>query len=370
MKKPDVHIVAFAVPYPPHYGGAIDVWNRVKALHAEGLNISLHCFMYGPFHPHDAIQEVVSEVNYYPRITWQAMLAPGLPYIVSSRRNQLLLNKLKEDNAPILFEGIHTTGYCDELKGRKHLLRSHNIEHRYYNELAKDSQRFRYLFFQRESLALHRYECNIATHFDTVFTISPLDHQWYESREARSVMLPVFHGFTKVDVKEGRGEYILYQGDLSIESNQQAILEIIRILSKANEYKLVVAGRPGDANFEEKLTKYPKLQREADVSESRMTELVRDAHVIIVHSRHAAGMKVKLFPSLYYGRHVVANEASLTHTPIDAALHVYRNAEELTRLLKDIFTQSFTKEDHAARERIVALLPDDGAKAKEIIRYL
>ena len=42
-----LHIVSFDVPYPPDYGGAIDVYYKLKALHEEGIKIYLHCFEYG-----------------------------------------------------------------------------------------------------------------------------------------------------------------------------------------------------------------------------------------------------------------------------------------------------------------------------------
>lgn len=370
MSSPDLHIVSFAVPYPPDYGGAIDVWNRVKALHRAGIRIHLHCFVYGPFKPHDEIKEVTSEVRYYPRLSWQAIMSPGQPYIVSSRRNPLLLARLVQDQVPVLFEGIHTTGFVHDLKNRKRLLRAHNIEHKYYNELAVDSQRFQYLFFQRESLALHRYECKQADVFDTVFTISPEDHAWYRSREANSAMIPVFHGLDKVTSLEGRGDYLLYQGDLSIESNQQALTELLKTLRGSPEYKIVVAGRSGERVFEEKLTKYPKLTREVDVTESRMAKLVQNAQVIIVHSRHSSGMKVKLFPALYNGRFVIANENSLTRTPIDNALHHYQNPEEMVALIQTLWQKDFTAADVAHRTSIMSQLPGDDEKAQEIIRYL
>ncbi len=370
MSRPDLHIISFAVPYPPDYGGAIDVWNRVKALKRAGIRIYLHCFVYGPFKQHDEIKEETFEVSYYPRLSWQAIMSPGQPYIVSSRRNPLLLSRLLQDQLPILFEGIHTTGFVNDLKNRKRLLRAHNIEHKYYNELASDSQRFQYLFFQRESLALHRYECNQAGSFDTVFSISPEDQAWYQSREANTVMLPVFHGLNKVTSLEGRGEYLLYQGDLSIESNQQALTDLLKTLKAYPAYNMVVAGRSGERVFEEKLTKYPKLTREVNVTESRMAELVQNAQVIIVHSRHSSGMKVKLFPALYNGRFVIANENSLTRTPIDGALHQYRNPEEMVALIQSVWLKDFTAADVQDRTHIMSLLPGDDEKAQEIIRYL
>jgi len=368
--KPDLHIIAFAVPYPANYGGAIDVWNRIRALHQEGVNIMLHCFVYSSFKPHDAIKEVVGEVHYYPRITWPALLSPGQPYIVSSRKNPLLLSRLNTDKAPILFEGIHTTGFVDELKGRKLMLRAHNIEYKYYADLARESYRLQYLFFQREALALEWYECNKARSFDAVFAISKYDDQWYCQKGAKSVFMPVFHGFEEITITEGRGKYLLYQGDLSIETNQKALIELLQHIPQDAQYPIVVAGLSGESTFEEKLLKYPNLRREVDVSEKKMAELIQDSQVVIIHSKHPSGMKVKIFPALYQGRFIVANENSITHTNLDKALHIYPYVKDLGPLLKKLWPLEFSAFQIAERAAILSQHPSDQEKAREIIRNL
>ena len=43
LKK--LHIISFDNPYPPVYGGVIDVFYKIKDLHAEGYEIYLHCFV-------------------------------------------------------------------------------------------------------------------------------------------------------------------------------------------------------------------------------------------------------------------------------------------------------------------------------------
>ena len=369
MNPPDLHIVAFAVPYPPVYGGAIDVLNRIRALHQEGVSIHLHCFVYGNFGPHDVLKELTKEVHYYPRITWPALLAPGLPYIVSSRRNPLLLERLKGDNIPVLFEGIHTTGFVEELN-KKMLLRSHNIEHQYYGHLAKNSQRFQYLFFQRESLALQRYECNHCTSFDTVFAISEKDKTWYDQKGSKCEFMPAYHGIEEVEIKEGRGEYLLYQGDLSIEINQKAVLDMLKTLSEGPAYPVVIAGKSGDPSFEEKLTKYPNLKREVDVSGDRMTSLISDAQIVIIHSRNPSGMKVKIFPALYYGRHVLASENNVTYTALDDAMHLYKNPEEMKAMIEMLWLTPVTTGIIEQRKALTGSLPSDREKARQIIKHL
>ena len=369
MANPDLRIITFAVPYPPTYGGAIDVYNTVKALHKEGVKVRLHCFVYGSFSPHDALKEVTDEVYYYPRITWPALLSPGMPYIVASRKNPKLLADLNSDSSPILFEGIHTTGFLEEFKDRKKLLRAHNIEHQYYNHLAQNSQRFQYLFFQRESLALERYECNHACEFDHVFAISTGDQAWFEKKGAKCDFVPAFHGIEKTDIKNGRGNYLLYQGDLSIESNQKAVLELLKAPG-IDQYPVVIAGRSGERTFEEKLTKCSNLRREVDVSEEAMTDLIKDAQIVLVHSKHSSGMKVKIFPALYHGRFIVANDNCMTKTPVDNEMHEYKHVNELASVIQNIWPLEFNDDYSKTRTEALRGIPDDREKARMIMRYL
>ena len=183
-------------------------------------------------------------------------------------------------------------------------------------------------------------------------------------------MLPVFHGCTKLACKTGKGKYLLYQGDLSVESNQRAVVDIVKNLGSDFSLPFIVAGKKGSATFEEKLTKYSNLKREADVSEGRMLELIEDAHIHIIHSRHRSGMKVKLFPALYSGRFIVANENSLTKTPLDQAFHSYTNFQELAPVLNELSQKEFTSADINNRNAILQNWPSDDDKAKEIIRSL
>ena len=42
-----INIVSFDIPYPPDYGGVIDIYYKIKALNSVGIKIYLHCFYYG-----------------------------------------------------------------------------------------------------------------------------------------------------------------------------------------------------------------------------------------------------------------------------------------------------------------------------------
>jgi len=362
-------MVTFAVPYPPTYGGAIDVWNRLKALQAEGARITLHCFIYGQHLPQPKLQDVAAEIYYYPRTVWPVFFAKGQPFVVSSRKNTQLLKRLQEKPYPILFEGMQSTGWVEELPNQQKLLRAHNVEHQYFHRLSQSSGGFRSMIFNRESQCLEDYECAHAKDFDAIFSISEPDHQWFSMKGGRSLHVPPFHGLVKPEIDNGKGKYLLYQGDLSIEINQRAVLELIRMIPGKFALPLVIAGRAGDQAFESKISSFPNIQREADVSPQKMISLIRHAQAILVHSVHAEGIKLKLFPALYHGRFVLANGLSATKSPLDEAIHFYE-ADTFDNVLTAICQDSFDEQMLERRKQILASMPDDATKARQILRYL
>jgi hypothetical protein len=62
-----LHIVCHDVPWPADYGGVVDLFYKLKALHAEGVKIILHCFLYGERSRQDELNKYCEEVHYYKR---------------------------------------------------------------------------------------------------------------------------------------------------------------------------------------------------------------------------------------------------------------------------------------------------------------
>ena len=115
-----LHIISFDIPYPANYGGAIDVFYKIKALSEKGIKIYLHCFKYGDRTPSEVLHYLCHKVYYYPRKTFAVDILGDTPYIINSRKDNLLINKLLKNDYPILFEGIHSCYYLtdERLKNR------------------------------------------------------------------------------------------------------------------------------------------------------------------------------------------------------------------------------------------------------------
>jgi hypothetical protein len=152
-----LHIISFNTPYPPDYGGVIDVFNKLRVLHNKGVKITLHCFEYGRNRA-DELEKYCEKLFYYPRKTGFLSQISILPYIINSRRSKELLVNLSNDDHPILFEGLHSTYYLKKkfLKNRKKIVRAHNVEHLYYFKLFKAEKKVgKKIFFLIETIKLY-----------------------------------------------------------------------------------------------------------------------------------------------------------------------------------------------------------------------
>ena len=225
-----LHVVSLQVPFPPDYGGVIDIYYKLKALKNMGYETWLHTFQYDRSRA-EQLNEVAARVSYYPRHRSVIRQLSHIPYIVSSRHCSKLLDDLLSDNAPILFEGLHCCAFLSDkrLKDRVKLVRMHNIEHEYYKELFRKTSGWKKFYYELEAVKLEKYE-KILLHADAILAISESDRCYFSSRypQIPVSLLPAFHAYTEVAPADPKENYILYHGNLSVEENIEAAEYLLR----------------------------------------------------------------------------------------------------------------------------------------------
>ena len=205
MPEIDLHIISFNVPYPANYGGIIDVFYKLKNLSEAGLKIHLHCFQYGRQNQ-KILAKYASKVSYYNRPKSFLYHFSLIPYIVRSRKNKKLLDNLLTDNAPILFEGLHTCVFLtnSKLKNRYKIVRTHNIEHHYYSELSKrTSNIIKKAYYILDALKLKSYE-KVLKNADSLIAISKTDFDYFNSKYGKAMFIPPFHGSNSCSIIAGK----------------------------------------------------------------------------------------------------------------------------------------------------------------------
>jgi hypothetical protein len=328
------------VPYPADYGGVIDVFFRIKALHEIGVKIHLHCFEYGRVEKTE-LNKYCFEVNYYKRDRGLRGFSFSLPYIVKSRANKNLLQNLLKDVHPVLLEGIHCTYFLftGQLKNKKVFVRLHNVEFEYYNQLAKNENSFfKKIYFQTESQLLKKYEKSIADKA-TLLAITQKDVDTYKNIFGATDIkyLPVFLPYHSVACKEGKGNYCLFHGNLSIADNAKAVIWLCENVFNELEIPLIIAGK----NPSEKLTgivaHYKNISLIANPSDAQMNDLICNAQINILPSFNSTGIKIKLLNALFKGRYCIVNNATIDGTGLGSLCHIAESDDGFKASVKQLF---------------------------------
>ncbi len=365
-----LHIVAFNIPYPADYGGVIDIFYKLIALKQAGVQVILHCFEYGRQNPKE-LDDLCFKVHYYPRKSGVRYFFSSEPYIIRTRSSNSMPMNLLGDSFPVLFEGLHSTGVllqCAEAK-KKILVRAHNIEHRYHRELSKSEfNLFRKIFLRTESAKLRRYE-KILHQADCILGISKHETEYFNHTYGNAFFIPPFHRFDEVISSPGKGEYILFHGNLSVSENSEKFLELAAKSLSKTKYAVVVAGKNPSERFRRKCARHARVRLISNPSEREMDELIRNAQVNLLHTSQATGTKLKLLHALYSGRHCLVNSKMVTGTGLDVLCAVADTTEEIIRQLDRLMVLTFDEGQIRNRKKALREL-SNRTGAEKIVRLI
>jgi len=369
-----VHIVCLDAPYPLDYGGAVDMYGKIRALHQAGINIHLHYFDYKNRGNADELGRYCKTIHLYKRKLGRKGFSFAIPYIVSSRTVPELVSNLSKDNHPVILEGIHCTGVLDSIcnSKRKILVRLHNDENSYYRKLAQhEGNLIKKLYFLNESRLLKKYQSRLPK--DCIYVcVSKKDAEVFrEKYELPNVkFLPVFVCWSQVNCEEGTGNFCLYHGNLSVAENEKAACWLLDKVFTKIKVPLVIAGKQPSR----RLKKWADLCQHtclvADPSEKEINDLVKKAHINILPSFNNTGIKLKMLHALYRGRHCVVNDAAVDGSELEAACHIGNNANALASIVLQLYHQPFGEEEIRLRRRILGDMFNNDSHAQKIIAWL
>jgi len=346
-----LHLVSFEVPYPANYGGAIDVFYKIKALKELGLKIYLHAFE-SRNKKSEELKAYCEKIYYYQRKRSSLQTFSYLPYIVSTRSSRALLKNLKSIKAPILFEGLHSTFplFKHKFDDRIILVRTHNIEHAYYKGLAGSETNFiNRLFFYAEAFKLKLYE-KVLKRADYILPISLSDHAYFQERyKVPSILIPPFHANKSVRKPSKKGYFALYHGDLKVPDNQKAVEYLYKVF-KSVDYPLVIAGNLDYSPIDAKTCRNKKISFIQLENDEQLLELFKRAHVNVLPTFQNTGIKLKLINSLFNSRFCLCHPNMVNGTGLENLCVEAKSKSEFIKQMYRLMEQEYTEEDIAIRE--------------------
>ncbi len=358
------------MPYPVDYGGVFDLFHKIRFLHAAGVRIHLHCFEYGRG-TQPVLNEYCEEVHYYSRCEGHKGFSHRLPYIVCSRSNSGLLDRLLQDDNPILLEGVHCTYLLNDnrFKDRKIILRLHNVEYQYYRQLyLSERSLLKKIYYLHESNLLRQYEQRIARKVK-ILAVSRKDSDQYRQEFGAEdiATLPVFLPFEKVMSKEGTGCFSLYHGNLSVAENEQVVIWLLKKVFASLDMPFIISGKNPSPRLTRLIHQYPHACLIPNPSEEELQDLISKAQVNILPSFNCTGVKLKLLNALFNGRHCIVNQDAVEGTGLEATCHIATGADDVRCLLTKLHTRPFTAEDITGRKKVLEGLYDQKANLQKLL---
>lgn len=368
-----LHIISFNVPYPADYGGVMDVFYKLPAFQREGIKIHLHCFDYGRG-VQPELNRYCETVQYYPRYTGHKGISNTLPYIVSSRKNEQLLDNLLKDDYPIFMEGVHCTYPLLDKRfaKRKCFVRVHNVEYQYYRDLSNStSSLLKKMYYWIESRLLKSYEKKIVSKAVFWGTTEKDDTVYRKELGCKNIEhLSLYIPDWKVTCLEGMGTYCFYHGDLSVDANDKAATWLLENVFSKIKVPFVIAGK----NPSEKLLELAHSQNHtclvANPSEKEMQDMIAKAHINVIPSFTSTGMKTKLVNALFHGRHCVVNDATIAGSDLEAACHIGTNANAFCDIIAQLYHQPFTTDEIELRKHLLTPMFNNEANAKKQVGWI
>lgn len=369
-----LHIVCLDTPWPADYGGAIDMFYRIRALHEAGVSIHLHYFSYHQKGNPTELNQYCTSIHIYERRTGWKGFSFSLPYIVSSRINTELADNLNKDNHPILLEGVHCTGILPLInkENRKIVVRLHNIESAYYRFLAASTRNLiKKIYYRLESSLLAKYEKNLPKELYYA-CITQREEQFFRNVYGlkNAFFLPVFTPYHEIRSLEGMGTFCLYHGNLGVAENEKAAIWLLNEVFFKIKIPLVIAGK----NPSRRLDKLAHLCQHtclvANPSDTELNDLVRLAHINVLPSFSDTGIKIKLLHALFEGRHCITNEAMVKGTGLEGACHVGTNAQAFASIVLQLHHQPFSEEEIRLRKNMLGQSGDNAHHARLLSQYL
>ncbi len=353
-----ITLVCHEIPYPPIHGGRIDMWRRIKAFAAQGVELQIIAWWFGtqPTAVEIAeIQKYAQTVNLIQiERTWRARISRvgdlrRYPLEVTARmvkgQNLDSLKAEVVDFAPdlIFLDGIHGGVIADTLHKCLNVpivTRSHNIEHLYYQRILKSAVGFKQRLKRYLSVIhLEQYERDLLTKSAIFYDISTDDLKFWQSEGFHNgrLLSPLIEATKDRTEKLFSDSAVVQQtydlvflGNLSLENNVAGIIWFVTkvlpmIREQIPEVKVLIAGlNPVDDVCQVCANSQGVVLSANPVS---ATAIYQSGRVLINPILAGSGVKIKSIEMLGYRKPIVSTPEGISGLP-DAVKPYFKIADD------------------------------------------
>lgn len=333
-----LHIVCLDNPFPPNYGGAIDMYYKIIALTRAGFKPVLHIFHKGDrTEIAPILRQTVEAIFFYKRNHYIHYLYGRVPYFIRSRPTKILAQKIRSLPGPVLIEGVHCGNLLSEkLPDYPLILRAHNYETSYYFELALNEDNwFRKYYYMNEAQKLKLFEPQIWLKAHGVAAISKEEVYRIEETQPNVKWCPAFISEYPESQKLTicQDPILLFHANFGIKENQMAgewLLQVI-LPRLTPAYELWLAGSEIPKHWKD--TTRVKIIKDPE----NMAGVIRQAGVIVLPIRQRSGVKLKYLESVNYNLRVVCTGETIVGTGLERDAIIFEGIRDTVEKIEKTF---------------------------------
>jgi hypothetical protein len=297
-----------------------------------------------------------------------------MPYSISSRSDESLIERLNQNDFPIIFHGIESTYFLSRghFHNRKIIIRLQIWKHLKFKKLFltrpiglhKIRYKLKELWYKKfEHVLSRKYTCAIIPSVNESTVTSC-------TNDLSNETLPHFIGMCNPMGIEGNGHYCLFHGDFSNKSTELAAQWLLKEVFNEVELPFVIVAKNPSVEIENLAHEKSHTCIVSNPSDKELIELIKKAHINILPTIGLSEKNNDLILSTQLGRHILINRERANITRLQTICHIADTAKEFKEKITALFDLPFTNTDIEKRERVTREEFDDKKNASNLIKML
>ena len=165
--------------------------------------------------------------------------------------------------------------------------------------------------------------------------------------------IPAFHSYDKMEIKAGKGDFVLYHGNLAIGENNQAALFLVNNVFNDLKIPFIIAGAKPSRELIKAVKNKNYIELQANISTEKIYELIQNAQINILPTFQATGIKLKLLAALFSGRHCIVNTPMVENTGLESLCAITDASADMKEQIKILFEKDFDTNEISKREKVL-----------------
>lgn len=297
-----------------------------------------------------------------------------MPYSVSSKSDESLLERLNQNDFPIIFHGIESTYFLSRghFNNRKIIIRLQTWKHQKYKKLFHNHpiglHKIRY---KLKELRYKKFELELSRKY--ICAIIPSANECrmtLRENELAHETLPHFIGMSTPMGIEGNGHYCFFHGDFTNTSTELSAQWLLKEVFNEIELPFVIVAKNPSVEIEHLAHEKMHTCIVANPSDKELVELIKKAHIHILPTNELGDENNGLILSSHLGRHILIKREYPANKGLQSICHTAHTASEYKKKIKALFDLPFTNTDIQKRERVNREEFDDKKNVLKLLKLL